>query len=233
MKKRAILLLTMMAAALLVASGVALAVSISCPNRPDSLGYHLCVGSSNSDTMTGTASRDRMYGYGGNDVILGENGNDSLVGMDGNDTILGGDGNDYMSGSSGDDRLLGGSGEDLFVDWNGNDKMYDTMTTVNTYEGTDDTYLGMRGDGHDEITDFGGVFDTLDLSHLTRSQVFIAWQDMDGNRYLDALLLERKGTTHTVLVRNYFDNTSARGRGKGEMRIKFEDKTVGFPASEG
>ena len=47
--------------------------------------------------------------------------------------------------------------------------------------------------------------------------------------------VEQKGTTNTVLVRDYFDNSGGAGRGAGVIEwIKYKgDKYVGFPASEG
>jgi hypothetical protein len=247
MKKKAILLLAMMAAALLVASGVALAATrVYCKVDVP------CIGTLGDDEIRGTASNDNIKGLDGNDTIYGNSGNDSIYGgsgidlvfgysgndfiygSGGNDTISGGSGNDRIDGGSGDDQLWGTDGADRYVGWYGNDKMYDTQNSLSDAKYGDDTYLGLRGGGNDVIVDSGGAFDTLDLLHLTRSQVLITWHDLDGNSYLDALRVEQKGAINvTVLVRNYFDNSSQSGRGKGEMRIRFKDRTVGFPASEG
>jgi hypothetical protein len=49
MKRRTLFVAGLMVAALVVASGVAWAASISCPNRTG----NLCVGTDNKDTMTG------------------------------------------------------------------------------------------------------------------------------------------------------------------------------------
>lgn len=57
----------MVAAALLVASGVAWAATISCPNRSGSL----CVGTSQGDTMTGRDRADDMRGREGGDSMRG------------------------------------------------------------------------------------------------------------------------------------------------------------------
>jgi len=215
MKKKAILLLAMMAAALLVASGVALAAT---SYKQCKVGV-TCTGTSGDDTITGTTSNDSIYGYSGNDRIYGYGGND------------------YMTGMDGDDQLYGTYGADRYVGGNGNDKMYDTQNSLSDAKYGDDTYFGLRGGGVDTILDSGGAFDTLDLSPLTRSQVLIAWTDIssDSDTNLDSLSVVLKSDPHrAVLVRNYFDNSgSPLTRGSGEMKIRFKDRTVGFPASEG
>lgn len=53
--RKAILMLTVMALGLALASGVALAATV--------------VGTSGPDTRSGTASADEMYGLGGHDVL--------------------------------------------------------------------------------------------------------------------------------------------------------------------
>ncbi len=63
--RRAFLLLTVMVAALVLASGVALAQIINCPTGADGL----CVGTDNSDTLNGTNSADDMRGLKGQDTL--------------------------------------------------------------------------------------------------------------------------------------------------------------------
>jgi hypothetical protein len=104
--------------------------------------------------------------------------------------------------------------------------------------GGNDTYFVFGGpSGYDTVSDSGGTGDKLNLSHLDRSQVLISWHDnpLDVNTHMDALRVQQKGTTNSVLVRNYFDNQGGTGRGSGAIeRIKFEGGNyVGFPASEG
>jgi hypothetical protein len=68
MRRRALFVAGLMAIALVVASGVAWAASISCPNRTG----NLCVGTDNKDTMTGTDGRtDDMRAKGGADEVRG------------------------------------------------------------------------------------------------------------------------------------------------------------------
>ena len=75
--RRVILLLTMMAATLVVASGVALAVNKMGTNGPD--------------TLKGTNGADNLLGNGGNDTLFALAGNDNLLGGAGKDEVLGGD----------------------------------------------------------------------------------------------------------------------------------------------
>ncbi len=98
-----------------------------------------------------------------------------------------------------------------------------------------DTYFGLKGGGNDRVYDYGGSSDVLDLSEVARSEVLITRLDTsDADTNLDSLRVEKKGTTNTVLVYHYFDNSGGLGKGRGAIEsIKFKDKTVGFPASEG
>jgi Ca2+-binding RTX toxin-like protein len=106
--RKTVLLLALMASALVVASGIAWARAIECPNRDG----NLCVGSKKSDTMTGTANADEMRGRKGADQMFGLGGNDYLLGAGGIDVIRGGPGNDTINGGNGRDRLFGDEGSD-------------------------------------------------------------------------------------------------------------------------
>ncbi|MDQ3589051.1 MAG: hypothetical protein M3392_02220 [Actinomycetota bacterium] len=111
MRGRAVLLITAMTAALMVASGVALAATIDCANVGNQ-----CVGTNYNDTMTGTAGFDDMRGRGGGDTILAYGGADKLLGGKGNDPdVSAGPGNDSVEGQEGDDFLSGGNGNDIYV----------------------------------------------------------------------------------------------------------------------
>jgi len=95
--RRAILLLTLIGATLLAASGLALAVTKT--------------GGPGSDILRGTDGRDLLDGNGGDDILYGRGGNDNspqlfttgeveggLIGGFGDDVIYGGTGNDDMIG---------------------------------------------------------------------------------------------------------------------------------------
>ena len=117
--RRVILLLTVMAATLVVSSGLALAV-----NK---------IGTDGSDTLIGTNGPDNLLGLGGNDDIIARAGDDNLQGGPGRDNVLGGSeflayafggdknlvggpGNDLVSGGSGSDNIVGEEGNDFLVD---------------------------------------------------------------------------------------------------------------------
>jgi hypothetical protein len=118
--RRTILLLTTMALTLLVASGVALAVTKIGTDGPDTLS-----GTNRSDTLVGKGGNDTLFSRAGNDVLLGGPGKDRLVGgtrvgsayrtQGGDKTLLGGDGNDNIIGGRGADNIAGGEGNDLLA----------------------------------------------------------------------------------------------------------------------
>ena len=135
-KRRAIVLLTTMAVALVLGSGMALAATVNCTAQTS------CVGTPNLDTMNGSSGTDEMFGYGGADTMHGYGGSDSMQGDKGSDHIYGGSGadsslwggayepdytdtsDDYVHGGSGDDRIYGGfaqSGVDRIYGEGGND----------------------------------------------------------------------------------------------------------------
>ena len=117
--RRTIVLLATMALSLLVASGVALAVTR--------------IGTEGPDTLRGTNGADTLIGKGGNDILLALAGNDTLLGgpgkdivnggslaepFGGNKNLVGGDGNDFMFGGefappAVTDTLSGGAGDDV------------------------------------------------------------------------------------------------------------------------
>jgi Ca2+-binding RTX toxin-like protein len=116
--RRFVLLLTAMALALVLASGVALAV-----NR---------IGTDGPDTLRGTNGNDNLLGRGGNDILFALNGRDNLLGGPGKDcllcltrqqrffagdkNLLGGPGNDFIWTGKGSDNVVGGEGNDLLID---------------------------------------------------------------------------------------------------------------------
>jgi Ca2+-binding RTX toxin-like protein len=114
--RRVILLLTVMAATLVLASGVALAL-----------------------TKIGTNGPDTLRGTNGNDNLLGKGGNDRLFALNGRDTLLGGPGKDWVDthptearrghknlfGGPGNDIVIGGWGSDNVVGEEGNDLLFD------------------------------------------------------------------------------------------------------------
>ena len=115
--RRVALVLTAMALALVLASGVALAA-----NK---------VGTNGPDTLRGTNKADNLLGRGANDILLALAGNDNLLGGPGKDIVYGGDenrfsgGNKNMVGGSGNDAVIGGRGSDNVLGEEGNDLVAD------------------------------------------------------------------------------------------------------------
>ena len=116
--RRVVLVLGAMALALLLASGVALAVTELGGPGDDTL-----VGTKGSDTLVGRGGSDRINGRAGKDVVVGGTGNDRLLNGDsGADFISGGPGADFLvDGPIREfdvDKLGGGDGNDILVTWN-------------------------------------------------------------------------------------------------------------------
>ena len=117
--RRTILMVATMALTLVVASGVALAVTR--------------IGTDGPDILRGTNGDDNLVGLGGNDRIFGGlRGNDNLVGGPGKDVVIGGTadyrrggGDRTVVGGPGNDLLAGGRGSDTVVGNTGNDYLSD------------------------------------------------------------------------------------------------------------
>jgi hypothetical protein len=85
--RRIALLLMVMASTLLVASGVAWAVTKTCPPAPKK-----CWGTSGADVLKSTSKDNLMYGKGGNDTytnfVKGNSGRDAIIDSGGRDKLL-------------------------------------------------------------------------------------------------------------------------------------------------
>lgn len=152
--KKAVVLLAALAAALVLASGVAWAATIQCPNRPDSG----CEGTTKADTITGTPQPDQIRARGGDDVVnarggdgdfsIGGGGEDKVRGQAGSDDAIGGSiSGDFETGDlkfadSQDDVVRGGDGDDTTVAGGfgrgGRDRLYGG-------EGDDTMFAAQRG----------------------------------------------------------------------------------------
>lgn len=120
--RRTTALVAMVALAVLLASGVALARNITCPNKDNGS----CVGTNKMDTITGTTKADAIKARGGDDTVTARGGNDKVSGGDGGDLLDGGSGKDRLNGGSNPDTALeflaGGPGDDVLVESPGPDK---------------------------------------------------------------------------------------------------------------
>jgi len=150
MRRRAVLLITAMAAVLVVACGVALAANISCKAGTT------CFGTNKADTMTGTNQADDMRGRGGGDTIHGRDGDDKALGGDGNDDIYAGLGNDsFVAGEAGDDSYVFEERWGADTVTNGEDSGEDKLV-FSSITGPLDIDL-IPGDGRDEVFSNAGM----------------------------------------------------------------------------
>jgi Ca2+-binding RTX toxin-like protein len=124
--RRTIMLLSAMGLAVLLASGVALAVEQTCQANTD------CFGTPEPDILNGSSGNDFMFGRGGPDILKGFDGSDEMFGQGGGDRLLGGSGYDLLNGGVGSDALNGGGAEnDYFFGPNwGKDSITDTTTSA-------------------------------------------------------------------------------------------------------
>ena len=164
--RRVIFLLTVMAAALVLGSGLALAV-----NRVGTQGRDFLKGSAGADHLVGKGENDRIFSLAGNDTLIGGPGKDWVwggsirsshrsVGVDytssgGNKTLVGGPGNDVVFGGNGSDNILGNEGNDLVA--NGSKQSLDKISAG---EGND--VVGAVNDpASQDMVTCGGGFDRV------------------------------------------------------------------------
>jgi serralysin len=170
--RRTMLLLATMALTLLVASGVALAVTRIGTEGPDTLR-----GTNGADNLLGKGGNDALFALGGNndnlvggegkDWVLGGNAdrpfggyknllggpdNDGVLGGKDSDIMVGGSGNDFLYGHTGSDSLVGDEGKDHLIGWRGPDRLaggdgLDVLWEEPFEETSKDIYSG--GDGDD------------------------------------------------------------------------------------
>ena len=101
--RRTAVLLAPMVLSLLLASGVALAVTKIGTDGPDNL-----MGTKGSDDLLGRGDTDWISGLGGNDVISGGPGHDDPLSSQAIGSLDGGRGADVISGGPGRDDLWDG-----------------------------------------------------------------------------------------------------------------------------
>jgi Ca2+-binding RTX toxin-like protein len=156
--RRAILLLTTMALALVAAGGTALAFNC---------GAGSCWGTPHGDRMIGTPADEGRHGRGGADLIRGLGGNDFLTGDAGGDAVFGGPGKDAVEGNRGDDKVEGGRGSDKVNGGEGADRVVGNKGNDRLHGGAgrdhlDGQDLGPAGIGGSDVLDCGPGRDTYE-----------------------------------------------------------------------
>ncbi|HJV83346.1 calcium-binding protein, partial [Noviherbaspirillum sp.] len=159
------------------------------------------------DVINGQAGADNLYGRDGNDMLNGGAGNDAIQGDNGNDILIGGDDNDVLWGGNGNDTLDGGAGNDTLNDDTGNE-----------------IYLFGKGDGQDTINSYYDVSATkLNVlqfkSGVLPSEVYAARSGTD-------LILSIAGTTDTVKVGYFFNDSNPGNPYSPLQQVKFDDGTT-------
>ena len=156
MRRRVAIVLGAMALALLLASGVALALNKVGTNGPDTLR-----GTNEGDNLSGEGGSDDLFGLGGSDNLLGGAGKDNMLGgnerrpQGGDKNLVGGPGNDRVLGGNGSDNAVGGPGNDFVDGGRGSDRVVgkggstDVLVDGPLSEASKDTLSG--GDGGDLI----------------------------------------------------------------------------------
>jgi Ca2+-binding RTX toxin-like protein len=156
--RRTLLSLTTMVVALLLASGVALAVTK--------------IGGPGPDTLRGTNGADNLLGNGGNDVLYALGGRDTLLGGEGKDWVLGGNqrhpqgGEKTLLGGPGNDGVAIGRGSSNAVGGSGNDILFEEQTrgfSTSTYSGDpgNDVFLVNNKPTNKDIVVCGSGFDRV------------------------------------------------------------------------
>jgi Ca2+-binding RTX toxin-like protein len=191
--RRVALMLAAMALALLLASGVALAVNKVGTNGPDTLR-----GTDGDDNLLGKGgSNDELFSLNGRDNLLGGAGKDCLIcatrerrGFAGEKNLVGGPGNDYVVAGKGSDIVVGGEGNDHLADPGNREFSKDNfsggpgndVTNVVHYRSASD--LVVCGSGFDRV-----LVDSNDVVAPDCEKV-VVFRGGTFSEYIDVVLIE-------------------------------------------
>src|SRR5215204_2086041 len=153
MMRRTILMVATMTLTLLVASGVALAVTRIGTDGPDTLR-----GTNGADNLLGLGGNDNLSGLGGRDNLLGGPGKDFVLGFSGGDkNLVGGSGNDAVIGGKGSDNILGQEGNDFLAGDPAREAWYDNISGGDG----NDVFFTVNQPGGKDVVVCGGGFDRV------------------------------------------------------------------------
>ncbi len=110
--RRAAILLSAIALAMVVGGGVAVAATIRCDGG-------FCSGTKRADSIFGTNRHDAIFARDGGDFVSGRAGPDNLNGERGDDEVLGWRGDDWVKGGRRHDVVWGGLGNDWITGGSG------------------------------------------------------------------------------------------------------------------
>jgi Ca2+-binding RTX toxin-like protein len=158
--------LAVLALALVLSGGIAMAKFVACTGGP-------CVGTNSSDSISGLNSvsvPDTISGLGARDEIATNAGSDFADGGAGDDAIHGQQGDDRLFGGSGKDFIDGGRGIDTIRAGVGNDSINAVEPTGLPAE-ADDVDCGEDANGQDVDTAFVDRLDRVtNCEKVFRSQ---------------------------------------------------------------
>jgi Ca2+-binding RTX toxin-like protein len=161
MKKRIMVAMGLMAALLVVAAGVAWAVTVNCQvGEP-------CVGTDDPDRLNGTNKPDDMHARQDDDLLRGRSGADLMLGDRPNVQDTTTDGDDELFANEGKDTLAGLGGSDLLRGGGQADRIEAREASENPGE---DTVGG--GGGKDVIFAHDNEFDTINCGAKVDEVIF-------------------------------------------------------------
>jgi Ca2+-binding RTX toxin-like protein len=176
MKRRAILLLTMVGAAMVLSSTMTLALDKQCKTYDSITDSGICYGTEERDTLLGTQGPNVMFARRGDDTLKGFGDTDGLHGDEGSDKLFGGAGGDSLLPGPGNDMSAGGAGGDVYSfeinNW-GKDTIrdLDTGNTVHFDVGTDLTIRLVSDPARPEVKNEVGTstvnWDDNVINHVT------------------------------------------------------------------
>jgi hypothetical protein len=161
MKKRIMVAMGFMGVVLILAAGVAWAVTVNCQ-----VGVP-CVGTDDPDTLNGTNKPDDMHGRQDGDLLRGRSGADVMLGDRPNVQDTTTDGDDELFGNNGEDTLVGLGGTDVLRGGGSADLIEAREASDNPGE---DTVGG--GGGKDRIFAHDNVFDTINCGANVDEVIF-------------------------------------------------------------
>src|ERR687889_103593 len=108
MLRRATLMLTLSAIAVLVMTPAVESKTVTCKSG------QVCKGTNTADVIVGSTGNDNIRPMGGNDYVFANGGDDEVAHSYGDDRILGGCGSDTVRGGFGLDRIFANRPDELY-----------------------------------------------------------------------------------------------------------------------
>jgi Ca2+-binding RTX toxin-like protein len=211
--RRTALLFATMVLALVVFSGGALAVTLTCEAEVE------CFGTKRADTLNGSEGNDYIYSKGRGDTLSGFGGIDWLYGQGGADKLFGGPDVDHLIGGPGNDALSGGEDYDHYYFGSGWGK--DSITD-STASSRNMVIFQDPANGHISLSDdltiklFPGEGPEVKNTSGTST---INWEE-------DAVQYVASGAGDDHITGSFLDNTIYGGEGADNISASVGDDTI-------